>query len=579
MAKKLTEMVRALQGAARSVVRLVGVAPDASTISDGQRVEQAAAADVQQPEAVRPPAGGRGFLFGRATNPGPCNAPEQLAELIGQAVANRCGANSTFEQRRDQALAIATEGLYLDADRDLRALITDAEEVEVEGHRYRKLAQRSSATYVGRWGKHVVEEPLYREVGVHGGPTVKPIELRVGIIEHMTPDMARVVGELSADRSSRNVEKTLRVVGMVPPGRAFLADRTTRMADEIADHAAEFEAASRAAEEVPAAVASVSCGLDRMSVRMSEPAEPTSTIPRARTEPYERTPPPPQEYHYRKAWVGSVSTYDAEGNELHTWRCGVDAQADPEALAHRVAADVAWIVNAHPRVAVQCIQERPLEGRAHPGVPVQCIQDGAPELGVLPEALARMLPVNTARVDLIDFEHLARDYLDAVVDACEPEGDPRNMKGWYRGELLRDDRAIDRIWRALRDKNQRLLEEEKRLLEAEEQSPEAPTRRTDPLLDHNTKAREAVAAALSYIKTRKNKMRYASSYKANLAIGSGATESTCWQMQQRVKLPGQSWDGGLRGILAIRGLTLSGRWNTAWQPFAAMHRKEVRIAA
>ena len=51
MAKKLTEMVRALQGAARSVVRLVGVAPDASTISDGQRVEQAAAADVQQPEA------------------------------------------------------------------------------------------------------------------------------------------------------------------------------------------------------------------------------------------------------------------------------------------------------------------------------------------------------------------------------------------------------------------------------------------------------------------------------------------------------------------------------------------------
>ncbi|MSP59745.1 MAG: hypothetical protein EXR72_05275, partial [Myxococcales bacterium] len=58
---------------------------------------------------------------------------------------------------------------------------------------------------------------------------------------------------------------------------------------------------------------------------------------------------------------------------------------------------------------------------------------------------------------------------------------------------------------------------------------------------------------LSYIKTRKHKMRYASHYAANLPIGSGATESTCWQMQQRVKLPGQSWEThGLRGILAMR---------------------------
>ena len=128
------------------------------------------------------------------------------------------------------------------------------------------------------------------------------------------------------------------------------------------------------------------------------------------------------------------------------------------------------------------------------------------------------------------------------------------MKSWYRGELLEDDAAIDRIERNLRDKGRGLL-------------------------GHDTAARKAVAAALRYIKRRKNRMRYASYYEANLLIGSGATESTCWQMQQRVKLPGQSWEpGGLSGVLAVRGLVLSDRWDAAWVPYAAEHRMEIRAS-
>lgn len=473
---------------------------------------------------------------------------QQLVELLRHEVGQRCGAGSTFEQRRDAAFAIVVEALYQDADRDLRGMITSAEEIEIEGHRYRKLDQPSSATYFGRWGSHFIEEPLYREMGVHNGPTVKPIELRVGIVEHMTPDMARVVGELSADRSSRGVEKTLRAVGLVAPSRAFLADQTTRMGVEIADAAAELEQASREAESLPEGIASASCGLDRMSVRMAEPVEPeqVDAQPHTRTEPYERTPPPPKEYHYRKAWVGSVSVYDAQGEELQTWRYGVDAAADPNELADRVAADVGWILAAYPNV------------------PLHCIQDAAPELRALPEALARALPANTTWVDLVDLEHLA-GYLDKVVDAAEPEGDPNNMKQWYRSELLRDNGAIDRIWRSLRDKAKKFDEAE---------------RLNKVLDDASVRTRGAIADALSYIRYRKNKMRYASLYASNLPIGSGATESTCWQMQQRVKLPGQAWEPrGLRGVLAIRGIVLSERWATAWKSYAAKHRKEVQIAA
>jgi len=90
---------------------------------------------------------------------------------------------------------------------------------------------------------------------------------------------------------------------------------------------------------------------------------------------------------------------DAKGNELHTWRYAVEADADPAELARRMANDVAWIL------------------KAHPSVPVHCVQDAAPELARLPEALARALPTNANVVELVDFEHLM-GYLAGVVDAA-----------------------------------------------------------------------------------------------------------------------------------------------------------------
>jgi hypothetical protein len=458
---------------------------------------------------------------------------DKLLELVRSEVRRQLGPDATYEERRDKAAEVMSEVLRRDEERDLKEAVSESKVIEVEGKRYRKLKQSSSATYFGRWGSYPIKEALYREMGVRNGPTIKPIELRVGMIaQHMTPDLARIVGELSAEGSSREVAKTMRIVGLVPPSRAFLERRVKQMAGEIIEQIEALEEGAREATTLPAEVASVSVGLDRFSVRMSEPAT-SEREPPHRTEPYERTPPPPKEHRYHKAWVGSMTAYNKGGSELHTWRYSVEADADANTLAHRVATDVAWVL------------------RKYPAIPVHCIQDGAPELRAMPEALADILPAVTP-VQLVDFEHLAKDYLDEVVDACEPEGDPNNMKRWYRSELLRDDNAIDRIWRSLREKSKRLS-------------------------GRNTQARKAVGAALSYIRKRKSKMRYASLHLANLPIGSGATEGTCWQMQRRVQRPGQSWETpGLRGTLAIRALVLSERWASAWKPYAATHRMEVR---
>lgn len=235
------------------------------------------------------------------------------------------------------------------------------------------------------------------------------------------------------------------------------------------------------------------------------------------------------------AWVGTTTAYDKDGEPLHTWRYAAEADAEPESIARRVSADIAHLQKDRPDLFINCIQ------------------DGASELDILPNTLRATLP-DTRIHELTDFEHLL-GYLDKVVDACEPKDDPHQWKRWYRHELLRDDDAIDRIWRKLRRLSKSLVKGAKT-------------------------ARDAVAAALSDIRTRKNKMRYASLYAANLAIGSGATEGTCGLMQQRVKRRGQSWETrGLRGILTLRGLVLSGRWRVAWDTYAAAHRSEVRIPA
>lgn len=462
----------------------------------------------------------------------------KLAREVREEVKRRYGTELTYEQRRDAAAEVMADALWLDAHNELEELVTDDDEIDIDGKTYHRLEQDSSAVYAGRWGSHRITEPLYREVGVHNGATVKPLEHRAGMIaRRMTPDLARIVGELGAHGNTRELVRTMRAVGMKPPSRAFLEKRLRQMAGEIAENVEELEARARLDEPVPEEVASVSCGMDRMAVRMSEPHGEPDNAPRPwRTRPYQRTPPAPKEHNYRMAWVGTATAYNKEGKPLCTWRYAAEADAEPSALARRVSADVAHLV------------------RERPGVPVSCIQDAAPELGILPETLAAALPANTNFHELVDFEHLL-GYLDKVVDACEPDGDRQDWKGWYRHELLRNDAAIDRIWRKLR-------------------------RLESNLPESATDGRAAVTAALSYIRKRKRKMRYASLHAENLAIGSGATEGTCGLMQQRVKRRGQSWEPrGLRGILTIRGLVLSDRWDTAWRAYAANHRTEVRRAA
>jgi len=464
---------------------------------------------------------------------------ERLVDEVRAEVKKRCGPDSTYEERRDASAVVMGETLWLDEEKELQELAETEEEVEVEGAKYRRLEQSSSATYRGRFGSHEIAEPLYRRVGVHNGPTIKPLDVRVGVMPgRMTPDFARIAGELSGSCNSRELEKILTTVGLRPPSRAFLEKRLVELADTIGSQIECLEGDSREQTAIPGKVASISCGTDRMAIRMTELADDEEARPVHRRKPYQRQKPLPTKNVYRMSWVGSTTLYDSAGEVLQSFRYAAPANADADEIARRVSADVVWVMASHP------------------DVPLQCVQDGAPELRKLPKLLKETLPPGTQLNELIDFEHLM-GYLDAIVDVCDP-GDSEDMKGRYRSALLTDDEAIDRIFSDIKRQRNQLEEQPQEI----------------------SKQREAMNAAITYIRCRKDRMRYATFYEQGLTIGSGDTEGTVGLMQQRVKRRGQSWkEKGLRGIQNVRALVLSNRWKSAWNSFAAQFRKEVVVTA
>jgi hypothetical protein len=491
----------------------------------------------------------------------PTNNHFSIVKQMRAMVDRQIDAEASFEQRQRSMRALAYELLWLEEEEELRALITTAEEIEIAGTTYRRLEQSSSSSLTGLVGTHIVEEKLYREIGIRNGPTIKPIELRVDAVTRtMLPDLARTAGLLHGYMSSRELERVLVEMGFAPPSRAFLDGHLRDMGIEIADQVEALEQAAREdeAERDEPGVASVSCGLDRMAVQMDEPLSPERAaakkdLQRHRAHKvYKRSPPPPAEYNWRMMWVGSMTSYDAEGRVLRTRRYALEALGDPMNLVRRVVADVESMTDRYP------------------GIPVVCVQDGAKEMAQLPAALHRDLAgrdlsgladelldiaVNDGVYERTDFHHLM-GYLDAVVAACEPSGDPHRMRQWYRDELRSADDAIDRIYRALC------------------------RRRAQLCADATTADAVALDKALSYIKKRRQTMRYATLRAHHLTIGSGATESTCALMQLRTKRPGMAWEvPGLRSVIAVRALILSDRWPAAWAAYRAAARTEVRSAA
>lgn len=459
-----------------------------------------------------------------------------MADLLEQMAAERCPDPDAFEACSRATMAVVADVQWLVEQRRLERACTTAEVITVGGEPYRKLSQPSARVYQGLWGAHRIEEPLYRRIGVHNGPTLKPLDVRIGVIEGvMLPNLARAAGAAMATLTSRQTEEQLLRLGFRPPSRAFLERHVIAMFGDMAIGARELEDHCRRVETLDFEPSAISCGLDRFAVRMDEtlpdgPERDRKLEQRRPSDEYERTPPEPYARRWRMAWAGNVTLYDSAGHPRHSFRYGTSASDDANTLVARMVDDIESLA------------------RVHEGVTVCCIQDGAPDLDLLRRELDERLPPQVARRDLVDFHH-AISYLDNIVSA-KGDGDPHDMAGWYRLKLLLDDQGCAHIIGHLR----REL--------AAHREPGAGNKDDD---GGEGDLEAHLETALTYFDRRRSHMAYAQARAANLPVASGATESTCALFQLRVKHPGSHWGpGGLRGVMTARGLELSSRWDHAF---------------
>ena len=464
----------------------------------------------------------------------------EARRLVAMLADELCDDRDDFWRRSKAARAVMADIMWDDEQERLEAAVTDDPVIVVGGEQYRSLPKQPSSVLLhGLWGAHRVREPLYRLVGVHNGPTIKPLLHKLGAVDgSLLPDLADEAGELLSRMTSREVETTLMRQGFRPPSRTTLANRLGGLLDDMSTIARELEEECREHEEIDFELGVISCGMDRFAVRMDEtlpdgPERDAKLAQRRPAEDYQRTPPDPYTSNWRMAWAANVTLYDTQGHPRHSYRYGADAGHDVRKLVARIVDDVVHLCG----------------GRRD--VHVACIQDGAGDLEALRRELRERLPEGVPRRYIVDFHH-AIGYLDAVV-AARNDGDPHNLAGWYRFKLLTDDNGASDIVAHLRRCVTNLDDDAERALV------------------------DAIGAALTYFEKRRPAMRYAEARADHLPVGSGATESTCGLLQLRVKHPGSHWrPRSLRGTMTARAFTLSDRWATGFRIHHAALVGEVR---
>ena len=141
---------------------------------------------------------------------------------------------------------------------------------------------------------------------------------------------------------------------------------------------------------------------------------------------------------------------------------------------------------------------------------------------------------------ILDWYHLV-EHLSEAARALHPESEARvtSLVGEWK-QVLRYEGGI-RLWR--------------RLEEMQASHPEGTTGRT------------ALDALIGYVRPRLDQMNYPSYRDRDMAIGSGAVESTGKQLVvQRAKGPGMHWTAdGLEAVLALRAISLNRNWEAFWK--------------
>lgn len=466
----------------------------------------------------------------------------QFLQALRRAVDGRVGAEASFEERETTALELTNEATRLMLEQDLQTIAdSHGEGLLVDGRLF-KQHEPGVVGYYSLCGTLEVSRWTYREVGVRNGPTLVPVELQAGLVEHATPALAYRVALGYAKGPMRSTEEDMLSDRRRPPSRSTLERMAKAIGTEAKRAAPRIEPHVRRAERVPAEAVSVSLGLDRTSVPMEEDI-PEGECPegrrRKRTKPYMREVPPRVNVNYRMAYVGTITLHDADGQGLITRRYASAAHEPAESLVGRLMADLRSALRQAPALAI--------------GI----VQDGAPEMwNLLRNALVKE-PLVKTWYQAIDRFHV-NERLGEVLRLVEPDATARKQQlSRWNDSLDNTDQAIYRIRAWLRD----------RLVDAAATDDEQLIAQLDP--------------HLTFFDNNAYLMRYVRLIEHGLPIGSGATEGACRSViGSRTKRSGQRWrPNGLEAVLTMRATYMSERLPRFWTHFSRGYRAEIRKCA
>jgi len=395
----------------------------------------------------------------------------------------------------------------------LTSLNVDALMVVINGKRYYRVGH-SSDDFFTMAGPVPVDKTLYREAGVHNGPTVDPVSLRAGVVgDGWLPRTAQAMAHDIQQGTSREAAQSNRVKCRLPYSRSSFERVGHLVGEHYQARRVEVEDTLAELTPVPPEAASVSASIDRVSIPMEEPC------PRPVGRPRKDAPKNPVKRVFHMAYCATVTLHDARGKSLHTIRYGWMPPTDTEALADALACDVAAFL------------------RKRPDLRVVLLADGAPEMWNLLESHlgAKALGLDPRRVfSFLDLWHLLEKLGKAAKIIWGADAADEHVTGWKK-RLLRRQSAVKSILAELRMSGREWV---------------------------RVGDEHPVHEAITYLENNGERMLYKRAIEHGLPVGSGNVEATCKSLvQQRMKRPGSRWkyDSGER-ILHLRALALSDRW-------------------
>jgi hypothetical protein len=407
-----------------------------------------------------------------------------------------------------------------------------ADAIVVDGQEYRKVLDEEPKTYLSSSGPIEVDRNLFRPKG--GGKCVCPLDLRAGIVGGMcTPRLARQVGFLMGHMTSLATTQVFKEFGIDGPSQSSCDRLPKILSAEWEKQRESWEEELRSKETVAGEATLVAVSLDGVMVPDKE-AQRQAKVERekAKKKGLEKKPTGPA--GYREVGCGTISLYapgDKDGPQrLDTIRYGRAPEKKKKTLTEQLNAELDAIVGARPDLAIIALA------------------DGADENWRYFED-----PRWEKATKIVDNGH-ASEHLRSA------------MAAFYGKDSVRGQAEYERLRVILKDEVGGVDEVIVELKRLERKLPKKVSKTR----------REQLRKERKYFTNQRERMDYVRYQELGFPIGSGVVEAACKTLAtQRLKLSGMSWGDGKQGILTIRSLQQSDRWERGWPLLAAAFRRDV----